>query len=96
MFPYYRGLANKTLVMLSYTNVAWTNFVLVLAPTNGVLSGTPPNVVYTPTNTSTYYNKDRFVYSSPEQFGGTNINYYYSVYFYWINSAPVLRELRIK
>jgi len=91
LLPYVRGTASKTFTMLSYTNVSWASFQLIQAPTNGVLSGTPPNITYTPTN-GTGFNRDRFVYKSPEMAGGTNITYNYGIYFYWFNSAPALRD----
>jgi len=92
LFPYVRGQSNQSLTLKSYTAITWAQFLISQYPTNGILSGTPPNLVYTPTNTG-FFNKDRFVYKSPETFGGTNIFYTYSIYFYWFNSAPVLREI---
>jgi len=95
MLPYVRGVSSRTYTLKSYTNVNWSAFQLLEYPKNGVISGTLPNLTYTITNTA-YFNNDKFVYKSPEVFYGTNINYYYALYFYWVNPAPVLREILLK
>ena len=47
------------------------------APTNGTITGTLPNVTYTPT--AGFTGTDIFVYKSPEVQNGTNVMNYYAV-----------------
>lgn len=75
--------------MLSYTNVNWSEFELIVLPENGYLSGTPPNLIYIPTN-KTHFIKDGFMYKSSEIFSDTNVNYYYEIHLINSNKPPTL------
>jgi hypothetical protein len=62
---------------ITLLDVGTTNFPLfqlVLGVQNGTLTGTPPNLTYTPTNN---IGKDFASYASPEQFAGSNVVDYY-------------------
>lgn len=85
-FNVHVGEANL-LTLQGSTN--WSGAVLTVPPKHGILSGTPPNITYTPTNTITAV-KDWFDYSIAETFSGTNITNFYSVHFLYPNSPPTL------
>lgn len=85
---YVNGIGNPTSITLLDVGILnFSGFVLTSAPTNGILTGNPPNVVYTTTGNG---NKDVIVYKSPEIFAGSNITNYYSIYKAFINNPPVI------
>lgn len=90
LIPFFRN-GSATFTLLSYTNVDWSKFELIEIPKNGFLSGTLPDLIYTPTN-ETYFRKDGFVYKSSEVFSGTNINYYYGIHIINSNKPPTLSD----
>ena len=69
----------------------WSQTVLTVAPTNGILSGTPPNMTYQPTN-FIYAVKDFFVYKTPDMSSGDNITNWYSVHFLYGNNPPIIPQ----
>lgn len=91
LFPFIRGKTNYPFISLDYFGTNWSNFQIVTQPTNGIVTGTLPNLTYTPTNKA-YFLKDRFVYKSPEIFAETNILYYYSVHFVNTNFPTVIQD----
>lgn len=85
------GIGKATALTLG--DVGTTNFaafLLVQQPTNGIVSGVAPNVLFTPT--SNFGNKDMFVYQSPEMWMGQHITNYYGVLKNLTNKPPVLLE----
>ena len=75
----------NALALLGGTN--WTGATVVTAPSNGTLTGTPPNVTYTPTNASA--TKDMVVYTLPNEIAyGSPITNYYALKFVFPNSPP--------
>lgn len=69
-----------TLPDVNPTNVL--GFTLVSGPTNGILGGGLPTIVFIPD--SNFVSKDKVVYKSPEVFGDSNVTNYYG--FVKINS----------
>jgi hypothetical protein len=86
---YVSGIGKSTPLTLG--DLGTTNFpgfVLKQQPTNGVITGTAPNVIFTPSQT--FGSKDMFVYSSPATFQGYNITNYYGVIKTLTNKPPTL------
>ena len=69
----------------------FAGFLLVSAPTNGLVSGNPPNVIFSPNGSFT--GKDAFSYRNPELFAGVNITNTYAVYKVGINTPPRIKSL---
>jgi hypothetical protein len=66
------------LVLADPISTNFASYVLISLPTNGTITGTPPNIVFTPS--PGFGIKDSFAYRSPELFEDMNITNYYSVY----------------
>lgn len=65
----------------------WAGAILTKPPTNGILIGSPPFFMYTPTNTVAAV-KDRFTYQISETWMGEPITNYYSIHFQYPNQSP--------
>jgi hypothetical protein len=77
----------NNIVLAGTTN--WVGAVLSMSPTNGILTGTPPNIIYTPTNITA--TSDIIQYKIATISGGTNVLNYYKFAFVYVNSPPNIR-----
>jgi hypothetical protein len=69
----------------------WVGAKIIANPTNGILSGTPPNLVYYPINTILQV-KDTLDYELSELWQETNIVNYYTIKFLYDNTPPKITE----
>jgi len=85
---YVNGQGKATvLTLLDVGTTNFSQFLLSVFPLNGLLTGTPPTVSYTSTNSIA---KDLFAYRSPEIFSAQNITNYYGVYRALTNKPPTI------
>lgn len=86
---YVNGIGRPTpITFLDFGNTNFPGFTLLTAPTVGILSGTPPNVVYTLTNSGV---TDWITYTSPEQSSIGHIINYYMFRKAITNAPPTIR-----
>jgi hypothetical protein len=92
MLKYYRRtvVIGRTNVVQLMGDMNWVGAELVVSPTNGVLSGTPPNLFYFTFSTNAG-GMDKFTYKIADIFHGQNITNYYSVHFLRVIGPPVVR-----
>lgn len=79
---------SSPLTLLENIPSNFTSFLLVIPPSFGTLSGTPPSVIFTATNA--VFAKDMFAYRSPEIFSGQNVTNYYCLYKVPLNTPPTI------
>ena len=82
------GFGKPTFItLLDAGTTNFSSFVLSSgSSSNGIVSGTPPNITYTATN---IVGKDMMVYKSPETFSGQFVTNYYGL-FRAIRNAPII------
>lgn len=92
-YQYFYVNANKAtpLVLGDSGTTNFANFLLISSPTNGIITGTPPNVTFSPTVGFT--GKDSFSYKSPELFNEINITNGYGIYKVDINVPPNIKSV---
>jgi len=82
------GIGRPTpIVLLDFGTTNFAGFVLTTPSTNGTLTGTLPNMIYTLTGAG---NKDYVAYTSPEQSMGHNITNYYMFGKALTNAPPTI------
>ena len=88
LFRSYTKITNN-LVLLGSSN--WPTAILRRSPTNGILSGAPPNLQYRVTNTIIGISRDYFIYEISDS--GVASTNYYSIHFIVPNSPPRIRPI---
>ena len=87
--------ATNSFTLTGFTN--WQSAILTRPPTNGVITGTPPNIFYRRTNATAI--KDNFVYSIEKQplvSAETNvITNYFSVHYINPNMTPTITDIEV-
>lgn len=74
------------ITLLDASNTNFIGFVFSSGASNGVVTGTAPNLTYTATNT---VGKDMLVFKSPESFLGIPVTNYYGIYRAMNNSPTI-------
>lgn len=82
----------NSFTLTGFTN--WQSAILTKSPTNGIITGTPPNIFYRSTNVTA--TKDNFTYSIQKQpMAGTEhpVTNYFTVYYLFPNTPPVISSV---